>query len=433
MKTTGNTYRKEINKIAIPLIFSSLTSVCMGIIDQAFVGHISVYAYAGVGLVCSCINSLVGVLGAFSIAFNICGSRIKGENDQEGLNEEFTISCLLCGGIGLFLFLLFLLFCDPVLNIGFGLRGDTLKEAVRYLRIFSLTIPLNLLIFIYNGVFKIVRKTGHIFAVSLFANALNVVLDYVLIFGKCGLPAMGTAGAGIGTVASLTVNLGIYACMARRYIHFTGRIQSLRQKLKEKLIFSLPFLGQEAMEDIVFVVGMNMLVARMGTVELSSYNLLLQVISIVQMPMFGYAAAATTLVSEAYGRKKEKEIRRIQKNVIGMMSLWFVVLAAGILFNSRHIIQFISEDREVFALAAKCMPVALLIQIVNYGINVEKSVLQSVGYQTFALVVTFVVNILVLTMAWITAGELRGIYELLGLGYLLILGLLIWKDRRCIS
>lgn len=98
MKPTKSNYRKEINKIAIPLIFSSLTSVCMGIIDQAFVGHISVYAYAGVGLVCSCINSLVGVLGAFSIAFNICGSRIKGENDQDGLNEEFTISCLLCGG-----------------------------------------------------------------------------------------------------------------------------------------------------------------------------------------------------------------------------------------------------------------------------------------------------------------------------------------------
>ena len=146
-----------------------------------------------------------------------------------------------------------------------------------------------------------------------------------------------------------------------------------------------------------------------------------------------YAAAATTLVSEAYGRKKEKEIRRIQKNVIGMMSLWFVVLAAGILFNSRHIIQFISEDRDVFEMAANCLPIALLIQIVTYGINVEKSVLQSVGHQAFALVVTFVVNILVLALTWFAAGELRGIYELLGLGYVLILGLLCWKDRRCIS
>ena len=116
-----------------------------------------------------------------------------------------------------------------------------------------------------------------------------------------------------------------------------------------------------------------------------------------------------------------------------MMSLWFVVLAAGILFNSRHIIQFISEDREVFEMATNCLPIALLIQIVNYGINVEKSVLQSVGHQAFALVVTFVVNVLVLVMAWIAAGELQGIYELLGLGYLLILGILCWKDRRCIS
>lgn len=432
MRVIGNHYWKEINKIAIPLILSSLTSVCMGLMDQAFVGHISVYAYAGVGLVCSCINSLVGVLGAFSIVFNICGSRIKGEKAQDDLNEEFSISCLLCGGIGIFLFLLFQVFCYPVLKIGFGLQGDTLKEAVQYLRIFSLTIPLNLLIFIYNGVFKIVRKTEHILVVSLFANAMNIVLDYVLIFGKFGFPAMGTAGAGIGTVTALAVNLGIYGVMARQYIHFGGRIQGLKRKIKEKLIFSLPFLGQEAMEDIVFVVGMNMLVARMGTVELSVYNLILQIISIIQMPMFGYTTAAITLVSETYGRKDEKEIPRIKNDVIGLMSLWFLVLAAGILFYSRPIIQFISEEPLVLERAVKCLPIAVLIQIVNYGINVEKSVLQSIGYSAFALEAAFLANVLTVLAMWIFAEDLMGIYVMLGFGYLLMFGILYWKDRQCI-
>ena len=56
---------REINSTAIPLILSTVTGTVMGMIDQAFVGHISVYAYGGVGLVASCINSLIGVLGAF--------------------------------------------------------------------------------------------------------------------------------------------------------------------------------------------------------------------------------------------------------------------------------------------------------------------------------------------------------------------------------
>ena len=87
-----HTYLFEMNRIAIPLILSTVTSVLMGIIDQAFVGHISLDAYAGVGLVCSCVNSLVGVLGAFSIVFNITGARLRGADDEK--NSAGSLHCL---------------------------------------------------------------------------------------------------------------------------------------------------------------------------------------------------------------------------------------------------------------------------------------------------------------------------------------------------
>lgn len=130
----------ELNKMALPLIAGSITSILMGIIDQAFIGHISLEAYAGVGLVYSCINSLVGVLGAFSIVFNICGSNLKGRNDLKGISEEFSLLLILCGGIGFGLFILFNIFCNPILHKGFGLTGKTLQEASEYLRIFSFSI-----------------------------------------------------------------------------------------------------------------------------------------------------------------------------------------------------------------------------------------------------------------------------------------------------
>ena len=167
----------ELNKMALPLIAGSITSILMGIIDQAFIGHISLEAYAGVGLVYSCINSLVGVLGAFSIVFNICGSNLKGRNDLKGISEEFSLLLILCGGIWFGLFILFNIFCNPILHKGFGLTGKTLQEASEYLRIFSFSIPLNLVIFLYSSVFKIFKKTNHIFATTLFINILGVCLD----------------------------------------------------------------------------------------------------------------------------------------------------------------------------------------------------------------------------------------------------------------
>ena len=92
---------REINRAAIPLILSTVTGTVMGMMDQAFVGHISVYAYGGVGLVASCINSLIGVLGAFSIVFNIRGSHRRGEGDQESLNQLFGNFFLLSLMVGI--------------------------------------------------------------------------------------------------------------------------------------------------------------------------------------------------------------------------------------------------------------------------------------------------------------------------------------------
>lgn len=351
--------------MALPLIAGSITSILMGIIDQAFIGHISLEAYAGVGLVYSCINSLVGVLGAFSIVFNICGSNLKGRNDLKGISEEFSLLLILCGGIGFGLFILFNIFCNPILHKGFGLTGKTLQEASEYLRIFSFSIPLNLVIFLYSSVFKIFKKTNHIFATTLFINILGVCLDYILIYGKLGLPAFGAKGAALGSILSLIVYLGIYSYTARHLVQIDLRIPQILKKIKDKIRFSIPFLAQEFMEDILFVVGLNMIVARIGTVELSAYNLILQIISIIQMPMFGYSTATVSLVSEA-----------------------------------------------------------------NYGLNIEKSALQSINESRYTLYVTFTINMIILCLCGVLVKNLLLLYVLLGIGYAAVYLILYQRSRR---
>lgn len=358
----------ELNKMALPLIAGSITSILMGIIDQAFIGHISLEAYAGVGLVYSCINSLVGVLGAFSIVFNICGSNLKGRNDLKGISEEFSLLLILCGGIGFGLFILFNIFCNPILHKGFGLTGKTLQEASEYLRIFSFSIPLNLVIFLYSSVFKIFKKTNHIFATTLFINILGVCLDYILIYGKLGLPAFGAKGAALGSILSLIVYLGIYSYTARHLVQIDLRIPQILKKIKDKIRFSIPFLAQEFMEDILFVVGLNMIVARIGTVELSAYNLILQIISIIQMPMFGYSTATVSLVSEA-----------------------------------------------------------------NYGLNIEKSALQSINESRYTLHVTFTINMIILCLCGLLIKNLLMLYVLLGIGYAAVYLVLYHRSRRMLN
>ena len=423
---------REINSTAIPLILSTVTGTVMGMMDQAFVGHISVYAYGGVGLVASCINSLIGVLGAFSIVFNIRGSHRRGEGDQESLNRLFGNFLLLSLMAGMALCLGFALFSRPVLELGFGLHGETLTEAENYLQIFSLTIPLNLLLFIYSSVFKIFRKTGIIFLVSLGANLLNILLDYVLIFGHLGLPEMGTRGAALGTVTALAVNLGFYAFLGKDYVRFSRKDLSL-EKMKQIFRFSLPFLGQETMEDILFVVGLNGIVARLGVTELAAYNLIAQFTNLILMPMFGYTAANTSLVSEWAGKGDRKQADKAGRYTFGLLCIWFAVFYMILVLGRTEFARLISPDTEVIALAAACMPLALLIQLLNYYGNVWKSSLQSLGWQNWTLRTAFIINLLILgfmgTAAWIS-GKILWIYLIQGLGYLGLSLAYTWKKSR---
>ena len=423
---------REINSTAIPLILSTVTGTVMGMMDQAFVGHISVYAYGGVGLVASCINSLIGVLGAFSIVFNIRGSHRRGEGDQESLNRLFGNFLLLSLMAGMVLCLGFALFSRPVLELGFGIHGETLTEAENYLQIFSLTIPLNLLLFIYSSVFKIFRKTGIIFLVSLGANLLNILLDYVLIFGHLGLPEMGTRGAALGTATALAVNLGFYAFLGKDYVRFSRKDLSL-EKMKQIFRFSLPFLGQETMEDILFVVGLNGIVARMGVIELAAYNLIAQFTNLILMPMFGYTAANTSLVSEWAGKGDRKQADKAGRYTFGLLCIWFAVFYVILVWGGEGFAEMISPDTEVIALAAACMPLALLIQLLNYYGNVWKSSLQSLGWQNWTLRTAFIINLLVLGLmgaaAWLS-GEILWIYIIQGLGFLGLSLAYTWKRTK---
>ena len=423
---------REINSTAIPLILSTVTGTVMGMMDQAFVGHISVYAYGGVGLVASCINSLIGVLGAFSIVFNIRGSHRRGEGDQGSLNRLFGNFLLLSLMAGMVLCLGFALFSRPVLELGFGIHGETLTEAENYLQIFSLTIPLNLLLFIYSSVFKIFRKTGIIFLVSLGANLLNILLDYVLIFGHLGLPEMGTRGAALGTVTALAANLGFYAFLGKDYVRFSRKDLS-PEKMKQIFQFSLPFLGQETMEDILFVVGLNGIVARLGVTELAAYNLIAQFTNLILMPMFGYTAANTSLVSEWAGKGDRKQADKAGRYTFGLLCIWFAVFYVILVLGREEFIRLISPDTEVITLAAACMPLALLIQLLNYYGNVWKSSLQSLGWQNWTLRTAFIINLLVLgfmgAAAW-SKGKILWIYLIQGLGYLGLSLAYTWKKQR---
>lgn len=95
---------KKINHLALPLILNNILSLIIELCDQGIMGRVSITSFAAVGLIETSINSITGVLGSISVAFNILGARCKGKNDFERLNNNLILNLILSFCIGLIVF-----------------------------------------------------------------------------------------------------------------------------------------------------------------------------------------------------------------------------------------------------------------------------------------------------------------------------------------
>ena len=401
----------KINKISIPLMFTSVTSLVMGMIDQIFVGHISIESFAGVGLVVSVLNCIVGVLGVLSVGL-VIQFFDSNESERDELIANYYVISLMIG----FLFMLIIgAFSNPILKIGFGLRDKTLYEGAGYLKIYSVSFLLNMQIFVCNAVFKIQKKTGSIFFASLAGNVVNIILDYLLIFGKQGFPKLGTTGAAISTVIALMVTLlfEMTVILKRRYIRRINCVTP--EKMRDIIKYNIPLIAQELLEGVVLVFLTNMIVGRMGAVTLSIFNISQQLINIVLMPAYGYSSAINVLINDDEYNKKD-----VAKTVIEVGAAAYFILALIVYANRYTILSFFGEDYRGIDSASIIILVSIIIQGINYIFVLFRAMLQSMGEAEWILKITCLINIIISLCMILFAKNLISLYLLLGMNYFAI-------------
>jgi MATE family multidrug resistance protein len=148
---------------------------------------------------------------------------------------------------------------------------------------------------------------------SVLTMVSNVVLNWVLIFGHLGAPAMGVRGAalasGLATVAGL---VWIALAFARRQREIADGPLALRMtEFLRMLRFGVPNGLNWFMEIAAFTLFLNAVVARLGTTVLAAMNAILQINSISFMPAFGLASAGAVLVGQAIGRGEKDDVPRL--------------------------------------------------------------------------------------------------------------------------
>lgn len=195
-------------------------------------------------------------------------------------------------------------------------------------------------------------KTRIILVVNIIGNLVNVVLDYILIFGKLGFPHLGLGGAAYATVISTAVEWIILTIAAHKYTDRSAeyRITKEMGELIVKILkFGLPsgaysFLNLISFTIFVFVIGL------VGHVEAAVSNACFTVNYLLFAPMEGFAQGAATLVGQAQGAKdSEKASRYAIKTIVLGLSLAAILSILTLIFHYPILSMFAPEDPVIFA------------------------------------------------------------------------------------
>ncbi len=415
----SNIYRKikVLNIIALPLIVQQIGAMIINISDQALIGRISVEAFNGVGLVSGLLSLVVGIFGYSSVIFNIKASRAKGEKNNNKYVYEFNSAILLSLFISVPLMIIFGLSGKEILSVIYGISGETLKQALIYLKVMIIYIPLQMLLFVYGTVFKIEKKTKYIMFFSLFSSLLNVFLDYILIFGKLGLPALGTLGTAIGTVVSLFLNLFIYIILSGKFIKYSFKnLKKQISGIKKNFIDMLPFMGQEILEGGVFTVLVNSIIARFGKIELGTYNILTQLLGIFLLPSYMYGNAIITTLSEIVGSGNKDDEDIIPKSAVIISGIFYVVAFTISLFLRNFLGKLYTENILLINMVGTMVLWFFLANIPKPFEIAYRYSLQTTGKSKTVLYVNFAINSVVIFMMFIlykfTEFKLYGIFAI---------------------
>lgn len=371
-------YTKEFKynwQLAAPVMLGMLGHTFVGFVDNIMVGQLGTAELAAVSLG----NSFMFIAMSIGIGFSTAITPLIAEADAEQNFEKgksiFKHGVLMCGILGVALFLIVLL-AKPLMYL-MKQPVEVVELAIPYLDLVAISlIPL----IVFQGFKQFsdgLSLTRYPMYATILANVLNVIFNYLLIFGKFGFPEMGIVGAAYGTLISRIVMVWYLWFLLKLKEKSKAYVINIKQFVIDKLtIKKLLDLGTPSAMQMLFEVGIFTaavwLSGLLGKNPQAANQIALNLSSMTFMVATGLSVAAMIRVGNQKGFHNYVDLRRIAYSIF----LLGIILAFGfaamffLLHNQlpKLYVDFddaknLIDNTEVVGIASKLLIVAAIFQI----------------------------------------------------------------------
>ena len=434
---TYGTHSRALLKLGLPIVVGQLGIIVLSLADTLLVGRYGTDELAAASFVNQMFNLVIMFATGFSYGLTPIVGRLFGRRQLEAIGGQLKN--------GLFANLLMAL----LLSLGMGILYFNLHrlgqpaELLPLMRPYYVALLVSVVFVMLFNAFKQfadgITDTRTAMWILLGGNLLNIVGNWLLIYGRCGLPEMGLLGAGVATLLSrviMVVCFAAYFFLAPRYRAYReGFVQSSvnRNDLLAVNKLGLPVALQITMETASFSLTAVM-VGWLGTLALATHQVMLTVGQLGFMLYYGMAAAVTVRVSNFHGSRDLPNLQRAAtagyRLIMGMAVCVAVVM---FVFRNHFGIWFTGSSEVATGVAALVIPFI----VYQFGDGLQcafSNALRGISEVKQMVYISFIAYVLIslpsaYVLAFVCELGLTGIWWSFPLG-LTTAGVLFWLNFR---
>jgi len=324
--------QKKLISIGVPIALQHLISGSINLLDTFMIGQLGPVEIAGVGIANQIYFILLLLTFGISSSSGIFFSQYYGKKDYKKLHSVLGLTLMLAMTGGIIFLLLGQTIPEKLISL-FTKEKEIIKVGGSYLKIASLSYIFMTVSFVYSYALKSIGKPRLCFTSSILSLVINASLNYILIFGKFGLPAMGVKGAAIGTVIARAVETFYYIFFVYKDKYpLASKLGELIDIEKEFVKKYLRTCAPVILTEFFWGVGVTFytgIFGRMGVKEVAAFNIILVIEEVTYSSFSGLGSSALALVGKSIGEEKEEKAKEIALKISNISFL--AGLVTGIL------------------------------------------------------------------------------------------------------
>lgn len=384
---------KALIHLGTPIVIGQIGIVVVGLADNMMVGQYDTLHLAAASFVNSVFNIPILFGLGFSYGLTPLVGQYFGRSDRFHVGQILRNSLLVNLCIGLFLTLAMGIVFLNMERMG---QPEELLPLIRpYFLLQLASLPFVMLFNSFKQFADGITDTRTPMYIMISANTLNIIGNYILIYGKCGIPPLGVVGAGISTLASRIVMFAAFTVLFGQSLRYRKFLVGYRRgRYNHTDILSLNKMGwmvglQMGLETGLFSIT-GIMIGWLGSIALAAHQVMVAISTLGFMVYYGVGAAVSVRVSNYFGRGELLNVRHTTMAGFHLI-LCLAVAASCVFFFAQDVIGLLfTSSEEVISMVSTLVIILIIYQFGDALQITYANSLRGIGDVTSMAVISFI-------------------------------------------